>query len=219
MIRMLVVADHTVVHEGVKRMVEAAPDLYVAGEARSIHEVLVHVAAQRCDVVLLGMCRSGPSNLEVLHRLKRTHPRLPMMVLSLYAAPFYAIRVFRAGAAGYLAEDMCAEEFIRAIRQVARGERYVGAAVARDLVDEIVGDTPQLLHTDLSDREYQVLCQLGIGRTLTEIAEELRLSVKTISTYRTRILAKLHLQNTTELIHYAIQHRLVSGGLEESLVP
>jgi two-component system invasion response regulator UvrY len=209
MIRILVADDHAVVREGVKRIVADTSDLVVAAEASQSQEVLSKVAARTCDVVLLDISMPGRSGLEILQQLKRAHPALPVLVFSVHPENQYALRAFKAGASGYLTKDSIPEELVTAIRKVERGGRYVSASLAEHLVLEVTTGSDKPPHASLSDREYQVLCLLASGKTVTEIAHELSLSVKTVSTHRSRILEKMRMKTNAELMHYAIRHRLV----------
>jgi two-component system, NarL family, invasion response regulator UvrY len=209
MVRILVADDHAVVREGVKRIVADTSDLVVAAEASQSQEVLSKVAARTCDVVLLDISMPGRSGLEILQQLKRAHPALPVLVFSVHPENQYALRAFKAGASGYLTKDSIPEELVTAIRKVVRGGRYVSPSLAEHLVLEVATGSDKPPHASLSDREYQVLCLLASGKTATEIAKELSLSVKTVSTHRSRILAKMHMKTNAELMHYAIRHRLV----------
>lgn len=210
MIRILVVDDHTVVHEGVKRIVADASDMCVAGEAKNVQEALDLIERAEWDIVLLDLALPGRNGLEVLQCLKRTHPKLPVLVFSAYPEDQYAMRAFKVGAAGYLTKSSLPEELVQAVRKVMRGGCYASASLAEHLVLALNEKTDQPLHECLSDREYQVLCLLAMGKKVTAIAAELRLSAKTISTYRARILDKMNLQTTGELIHYAVQQGLVT---------
>jgi DNA-binding NarL/FixJ family response regulator len=209
MIRILVVDDHMVVREGVKRIVADTPDMCVAGEAQNVQEALDHIESAESDVVLLDLALPGRSGMEALQYLKCVRPKLPVLVFSAYAEDQYAVRVLKAGAAGYLSKCSLPGELVQAIRKVVRGGRYASASLAEHLVLALTEETEHPLHERLSDREYQVLCLLAAGKKVTAIAAELALSAKTISTYRARILDKMHLQTTGELIHYAILNKLV----------
>jgi two-component system, NarL family, invasion response regulator UvrY len=209
MIRILVADDHAVVREGVKRILAETDDLEIAGEASHGQELLAKMAAAPWDMVLLDISMPGRNGLEVLQQLRSLHPALPVLVFSMHPENQYAVRAFRAGAGGYLTKDSMPEELVTAIRKVVRGGRYVSAALAEYLVSEIGHESTAALHAVLSDREYQVLCMLASGKTVTQIARELSLSVKTVSTHRSRILGKMHMKTNAELIHYAIRHRLV----------
>ena len=208
MIRVLVADDHVVVREGIKRILADTPDLSVAGEASNGREVCAKVATQRWDVVLLDISMPGKNGLEVLHDLKGGHPYLPVLVFSMHISGQYAIRAFRAGALGYIRKDSLSQELVTAIRKVARGKSYVSPSLAEQMVSDFIQKSDQPLHASLSDRELRVLCLYGSGYTSSEIADELALSVKTIGTYRMRILEKLHLKSTAEMIHYTIRYQL-----------
>lgn len=210
MIRVLVADDHGVVREGIKRILDETLDLRVAGEVADGQGVYAKVRAEAWDVILLDISMPGRNGLEVLQHLKCIRPDLPVLVYSMHPGSQYAIRAFKAGARGYLSKDRLPRELVEAIRKVSRGGRYVSASLAEQLVVEMNRASDQPLHDSLSDREHQVLCLLGAGRAVTEIADELSLSPKTISTYRARILEKLQLNTTAELIHYAIRHELAS---------
>jgi DNA-binding NarL/FixJ family response regulator len=209
MIRILIGDDHAVVREGVKRILDETSDLMVAGEASHGQEVLAKVAAEAWDVVLLDISMPGRNGLEVLQQLRALHPSLPVLVFSMHPEDQYAVRAFRAGAAGYLTKDSLPEELISAIRKVMGGGRYVSSTLAEHLVLDIGRHVTAPLHAALSNREYQVLSLLATGKTVTEIAGVLSLSVKTVSTHRARILEKMRLRTNAELIHYAIRHQLV----------
>ena len=210
MIRVLVVDDHLVVREGIKRILAETSDLRVVAEASDGREGYLRATAQAVDAVLLDLALPGRGGLEVLQQIKQARPQVPVLVFSMHPEQQFAIRAFKAGAAGYLPKDSLVEDLVPAIRKVACGGRYVSQALAEYLVHEMTGDHVTPRHALLSNREYQVLCLLASGGTVSEVAEALTLSVKTISTYRARILDKLHLKTTAELIHYAACHRLVA---------
>lgn len=209
MIRVFVADDHCVVREGVKQVLSSTPDLRVSGEASNGREACSMVPQQASDVLVLDPDMPDRSGLEVLHDLRHMCPQLPVLVFSMYAGGPYAMRAIKAGAAGYLSKDSLPQELVTAIRKVVHGGRYVSSFLAEELAFEVTRDSDQPLHTDLSDREYQVLCLFAEGNTASEIAHELSLSVKTISTYRARILEKLNLKNTADIIRYAIHQQLV----------
>lgn len=210
MIRIFVADEQAVVREGVKRIAGDTTDLFVVGEAGDNHEVLSHITAQACDVVLMDISLTGRGGLEVLQEIRVRYPRLPILIFSTHTKRHYVTRAFKAGATGYLTKNCPPEELVTALRKVARGGRYVDAVIAELLACEISMDTEKPLHAALSDRELQVLCLIGLGKTVSEIAQELWLSVKTVSTYRARILEKMRLKTTADLMHYAIHHQLVS---------
>jgi DNA-binding NarL/FixJ family response regulator len=209
MIRIFVADEHAVVREGVKRITGETSDLLVVGEAGTNTEVLSQVTGQMCDVVLMDISLTGRGGLDVLQELKSQYPRLPVLVFSTHDRHQYATRAFKAGASGYLTKTCTSDELTAALRKVARGGRYVDAEVAEILACELSRDSEQPLHAALSDRELQVLCLLGQGKTMTEIAQDLCLSIKTISCYRARMLEKMQLRTTADLMHYAIHEQLV----------
>src|SRR5215470_10539398 len=209
MIRVCIVDDHAVVQEGLKQIISENPGIVVTAEAADGHEALKIIQSQPCDVVLLDITMPNKSGLDVLKELHANTPRLPVLVLSMHAEDQYAVRVLRAGAAGYLTKESAPEKLIEAIRKVGRGGKYLSAAVAERVIYGLQSDTSQAPHAILSDREYQVMCMIGSGKTVTEISEELALSVKTVSTYRVRILEKLNMKNNAEVARYAIKEGLV----------
>ena len=210
MIKVCVVDDHAVVREGLKRIIAENPGMAVTAEAGDGHEALKILKSEPCDVVLLDITMPNKSGLDVLKELHVQSPRLPVLVLSMHAEDQYAVRVLRAGAAGYLTKETAPVKLVQAIRKVIRGGKYVSPTLAEKLVYDLDVDTSKAPHEVLSDREYQVLCMIASGKTVTDVAEELALSVKTISTYRVRVLEKLRLRNNAELMRYAIKQGLVA---------
>ncbi len=209
MIKVCVVDDHAVVREGLKRIISENPGMAVTAEAGDGHEALRIIQSEPCDVVLLDVTMPNKSGLDVLKQLHLDRPKLPVLVLSMHAEDQYAVRVLRAGAAGYLTKESAPAKLVQAIRKVVRGGKYVSATLAEKLVYDLDSNSSKAPHEVLSDREYQVLCLIASGKTVTTIAEELALSVKTISTYRVRILEKLNMKNNAELTRYAIKEGLV----------
>jgi two-component system invasion response regulator UvrY len=209
MISILIADDHTVVRRGVLQILAEAPDMVAAGEASTGGEVLQAVRQNDFDVVLLDIALPDISGLEILKQLRSLKPDLQILILSMYPERQYAIRALKAGAAGYLTKESAPAELIAAIRQVSQGRKYVTQSLAEKLAAELGGETQQEPHETLSDREYQVMCLLAAGKSITEIATELSLSIKTVSTYRTRILDKLNLENTAQIIRYALKRGLV----------
>ena len=209
MIKIVVVDDHAVVREGLKRIISENSGMAVTGEAGDGHEAMKVIQSGPCDVVLLDLTMPNKSGLDVLKQLHAESPRLPVLVLSMHAEDQYAVRVLRAGAAGYLTKESAPAKLIQAIRKVVRGGKYVSQALAEKLVYDLDSDSTKAPHEILSDREYQVLCMIASGKTVTMIAEELALSVKTISTYRVRLLEKLNMKNNAELTRYGIKEGLV----------
>jgi len=210
MLKIIVADDHPVIREGLRRIVAQSGNMSVVAEAADSQQVLEKVRRHSPDVLLLDISMPGRSGLEILDELKTKHPKVRILVLSQHPEERYASRVFRAGAAGYLAKDSASAELLGAIHKVAGGGKYVSATLAERLAANMGTDVSRQPHETLSDREFEVLRRVGNGETISEIAEDLSLSVKTISTYRTRILEKLALTKTAELIRYAIQHQLVT---------
>ena len=209
MIKILVADDHAVVRRGLRKILAKTPDIVLGGEATNGPEVLSKVRSDHWDVVVLDISMPGRSGLDVLKDLKRERPKLPVLVLSMHAEDEYAVRVLKAGASGYLTKGAMPEEVVRAIKKVVSGGKYVTSRVAEKLVFDLGKDTEKPPHTTLSDREYEVMCMIASGKTVGNIGKELSLSVKTISTYRTRILEKMKLQTNAELTRYAISNHLV----------
>lgn len=211
MINILIADDHAVVREGLKRIIAETSDLKVAGEACHGQEVLDMVRTKHWDVVVLDITLPGLSGIEILKTLKMEKPKLPILILSMHPEDQYAIRVLRAGAAGYLTKDSAPDQLVEAIRKVFQRGKYITPSIAEKLAYDLERDDQGLPHEKLSDREYQVLCMIASGKSLSQIAEEISLSIKTISTYRARILAKMKMNNNAELIHYAIEKQLLSS--------
>lgn len=208
MIRVLVVDDHAVVRRGVVQIVAEAPDMRCTGEAGTGREALQLARENDYDVVVLDIRLPDGSGLDILKQLHALKPGMPVLMLSMYPEQQYATRAFKAGAAGYLTKDGVPGELIEALRKVARGERYVSQSLAEALTAQLGSHAGQEPHETLSDREEQVMRLLAAGKTVTQIAQELSLSVKTVSTYRTRILEKLGLTTTAELMRYAMERGL-----------
>jgi len=209
MINLLIADDHSVVREGLKQIIAGNPDMSVTGEAASGEEAIEKINKNSYSVVVLDIAMPGKNGLDTMKEIKLRYPGLPVLILSMYPEDQYAVRFFRAGASGYLTKKSIPEELINAIRTIASGKKYVSPALAETLVGKLDLQTEKPLHETLSDREFQVLCMMASGKTAGEIGDELCLSVKTVSTYRSRILEKLQLKNTAEIISYAIQNRLI----------
>jgi len=208
MVRILIADDHPLFREGLRRILAGCPDFNVAGEASNGQEVFEKVWNNEYDMVLLDIAMPGTPGLEVLKRLKNEKPKLPVLVLSMYPEEQYAVRVIKAGASGYLTKESASEELITAIRRISGGRKYITSSIAERLADDVDPTDEKPLHDTLSDRELEVFRMIAAGKTTTQIAEELFLSVKTISTYRSRILEKMKMKTNAELIHYAIKHNM-----------
>jgi two-component system, NarL family, invasion response regulator UvrY len=209
MIKIIIADDHPIVRAGMKQIISEAVDMRVADEAGDGRQLLNKIRAENFDVVILDITMPHIDGLDVLKQLKIEKPRLPVIILSIHPEGQYALRVLKAGASGYVTKSSAPDELITAIRKVQRGGKYISASVAEKLAFQLEADFEEMPHEVLSDREYQVLCMLASGKTVTEIAEALALSVKTVSTYRSRILEKMDMKNNAELIHYAVQNKLV----------
>jgi two-component system invasion response regulator UvrY len=206
--KLLLVDDHEVVRDGIKRMFDEQPDAAVFGEAGTVPEALQLAREQNWDVAVIDLSLGNRSGLELLKELKRIRPNLPVLVLSVHAEEQYARRAFKAGAAGYIAKDCSRAELVNAINKVAGGGRYVSARLAEKLVIDLERGSDRPPHEALSDRELEVLNLIASGKTVGEIANLLSLSDKTISTYRARILEKMGMRTNAELTHYALRQKL-----------
>jgi two-component system, NarL family, invasion response regulator UvrY len=211
MTKILIVDDHEVVRDGVKSLFEAQRDTTAFGDATTAAEALQLITEQHWDIVVLDISLGGRSGLEVLKELKQMRPRLPVLVLSMHSEEQYARRAFNAGAAGYITKDSSRTELFQAIEKVRNGRKYVTSALAEKLIVYFDAGAEMPPEEALSDREFEVLRLIGSGKAVTEIAQLLGLSVKTISTYRTRLLEKMHMQTNAELTRYAVENRLIDG--------
>ena len=208
-IKIIVVDDHQVVRQGLKKILEGTPDIRVTDEAGTGREFLDKLSRNKYDMALLDIFLPDRSGLELLKHLKTKKPGLPVLILSMYPEELYAVRTLKAGAAGYLNKASLSNELITAIRKVKSGRKYVSTSLAEKLAYDLEEDRRKPLHENLSDREYQVMCLIASGKTPTIIADELFLSVKTISTYRSRILQKMNMKNNAELTRYVIENKLI----------
>jgi two-component system invasion response regulator UvrY len=208
-IHVLIADDHAIVRQGLRQILSETEDLIVAGEAEDGADALRLARSQEWSVFLLDVSMPNRNGIDTLKQLKKEFPKLPVLILSMHPEEQYAIRALKAGAAGYLTKQSAPEMLVTAIRQVAMGKKYVSPSVAMQLADAISYDSEKPAHETLSDREYQVLVMIAAGRTLTQIAEDLNLSVKTVSEYRKRLLEKMRLETNAELIHYGMRHGLV----------
>jgi DNA-binding NarL/FixJ family response regulator len=209
MIKVLVADDHAVVRKGLKQILSKTPDLAVTDEAGTSHELFEKVSKSRPDMVVLDISMPGRSGLYFLKEIKSQKPKLPVLVLNSDIEDEYAVRALKAGASGCLRKESQPEEFIKAIRRVSQGNRYISCSLAEKLALYLESNSGKPLYEILSDQEYQVLCMIASGKTIKEIANELCLSTKTISTYRFRILQKMKMKNNAELTNYAIKNMLV----------
>ena len=207
-IKIIIADDHPLFRRGLKHALEETPDIEVIGEASNGDSLLSMIKSDNLDMVLLDISMPGKSGLDLLKQLKSEHTKLPILILSVYPEEQYAVRFIKAGASGYLTKESAAEKLAEAIRKIAAGGKYASTAIIEKLAFDF-SDSDKPLHETLSDREYQVFGMISIGKSLTEIGVDLSLSVKTISTHRTRILEKMKMKKNAELIHYAITRNLL----------
>ena len=207
--RILLVDDHQIVRAGLAQYIAEHDDLTVAAEAASGDEAIRLIRQEEFDVVILDISMPDKNGIDTLRVIKQLKPTLHVLVLSGYPETHYAVNMLRAGANGYLSKDAAADEMIRAIRIVARGRRYLSEAAADLVSDQLMRPSEKMMHETLSEREFQIFRKLAAGQSPTAIADELHLSVKTVSTYRTRVLEKMSLKNNADLTYYAIKNALL----------
>ena len=208
MIKVLVADDHAIVRRGLRQILSETPDVVVGGEAENAAELMQKIRAERWDVVVLDVNFGSASGLELLKDIARDRPELPVIILTIYSEAQYGVRAMKSGAAGFLTKSAAPDRLIEAVRKVATGGRYVTPEIA-DHLASFVAKEGQALHEVLSNRELQILGMIGSGRTVSQIAKELSLSVKTVSTHRTRILAKMGMHTNAELTTYVVKTLLV----------
>jgi DNA-binding NarL/FixJ family response regulator len=208
-IRVLVADDHAIVRRGLHQILEETTDIMVTGEAASAAELWSMVGERRWDAVVLDVNLPGRSGIELLADIKRVHPELPVLILTVYSEDQYAVRALKAGASGFLTKESAPERLVDALRRIATGGRFITPEVADRLASSVARGREGPAHDGLSDREFQILKMIASGKTVSQIGRELSLSVKTISTHRARILKKMSLTTNAELTHYAIRNRLV----------
>ena len=209
MLRILIADDHPVFRQGLRQILNEASDMVVTDEVSDGLEVLGRVRAGCCDVVLLDISLPGRNGIDILKQLEKEQPGLPVLILTMHPEEQYAIRALKAGASGYLTKESTPDELVTAIRKVSAGGKYVSSSLAEKLAYELGRIDEKAPHETLSDREYQIMLLIASGKTVTEIAEILSLSIKTVSTYRSRILEKMRMKNSAELTYYAIKNQLV----------
>jgi two-component system, NarL family, invasion response regulator UvrY len=208
MIRVLIADDHAIIRHGLKQIIEESGEMRVVAEADSGIDALRKIRGNDCDVVLLDISMPDMSGIDVLKQIHAERPQLPILILSIYPEDQYATRLIKAGAAGYMTKESAPSEVVKALLRVAGGKKYISAAVAEILANDLGTAEERLPHQILSDREYQIFLLLASAKTVSEIAGTLALSVKTVSTYRGRILEKMHLNNNAELMRYAVDNHL-----------
>ena len=207
MIRVLLADAHAIVRRGLRQIITEQPDLTVVGEAESASQVLEVSRLNEWDVAILDLSLPDRNGLDALKEVHHQFPKRPILILTMQPEEQFAIRAFKAGASGYLTKETTPEELLQALRKVASGSKYISPTLAERLATQVTHHE-QSPHEILSDREYQVLHLLAVGKTVSEIARQLTLSVKTISTYRARLLEKMHMKNNAELMRYAVTHHL-----------
>ena len=209
--KILITEDHAVVRQGLRLILADNFKHALFGEARNATEALNAVWKEKWDVVLLDITMPGRSGLEVLKEIKRSRPRVPVLILSMHPEDQFAVRLLKAGASGYLTKESAGSELVGAIKKVVGGERYISPTLADRLASYLTVDVHKAPHERLADREFLILRMIASGKQVSQIAKELSLSVSTVSTYRARILRKMDMTNNAELTHYAVQHGLVNG--------
>ena len=207
--KVLIVDDHPVVRMGIKQMLAEEPDITTTTEATSVSEMMEYVRQEDWSVIVLDITLPDRSGLEALKDVKAMRPELPVLILSMHPEDQYAVRVLKAGASGYVTKESAADELAKALRKVVGGGRYISSALAEKLAIAVGGDYDKQSHETLSDREFQVMFLIASGKKPAEIADELLLSVKTVSTYRARVLEKMHMANNAELTYYAVKNSLI----------
>jgi two-component system, NarL family, invasion response regulator UvrY len=208
MIRVFIADDHAIVRKGFCQIIEETDGMQVVGEATNGDDVLAQVSNAEWDVLVLDLSMPGRSGLDVIQAVRDLRPKLPILVLSMHPEDQYAVRLLKNGIAGYINKETALDNLVNAIRKVVTGGKYVSEALAEKMAFDLTGPGDKGSHESLSDREYRVLCMIGEGKSVSQIAEELFISVKTISTYRTRILEKMNLSTTADLIRYAVENNL-----------
>ena len=208
-IRILLADDHAVVRQGVKQILVEAFSDGVFGEAQNVPELLDLVRKEKWDIVVLDLTLPGEGGLDALKQIKHDQPQLPVLILSMHPENQYAVRTIKAGAAGYLTKESAPGELVSAIRKIREGGKYISDSLAEKLALHVFADDDRLPHEKLSDREYQIMCMIASGKEVKQIADELSLSVKTVSTYRARLMEKMSMQTNAELTFYAISNKLV----------
>src|SRR6476469_4412598 len=209
MIRIVLADDHTIMREGLKRILDGADDIEVVGEAVDGFEVLAQVRKGGFDLLMLDLSMPGRSGVELIRQIKDEMPKLPILILTMHDEEQYAVRAIRAGARGYLTKESAGTQLVSAIRKVASGRPYISLEVAEQLAMDAMPTNEELPHKQLSNREFEVFTLLVSGKSITEIADSLHLSAKTVSTHKTRILQKMNMNSLAEMVQYAVQHRLL----------
>lgn len=211
MINILVVDDHVLIRKGLKILLEESLEYQVNGEADTGAQAVKMLREQHFDLVLLDISLPDKHGMDVLKLLKLEQPDIKIIVLSMYPEEHYGVRALKAGAVGYINKQTAPEKLVGAIQQVISGKKYISETLAEQLLNNLIGESRDLLHQSLSNREYQTLCLMSSGHSLTEISEIMMLSPKTVSVYRARMLEKMGFKNNAEAVHYAIAYGLVQA--------
>jgi two-component system, NarL family, invasion response regulator UvrY len=209
MVKILIADDHSLIREGLKKILKTAPEMTVIAEAGDAREVIQNLKNHEIDIVVLDISLPGKNGLDLLKDIKTEYPRLPVLMLSMHPEDRFAVRALKAGASGYVTKETASEELITAIRKVMQGRKHVSAEFAEKLAFKLDDNTDKPVHELLSDREFQVMRLIAAGRTVRQISEELFLSMSTVNTYRARILEKMKIKTDAELIRYAIENQLI----------
>jgi len=208
MIRILIADDHTIVRKGIVQILQADFKTALIEEASTAEELIQKSLANNWDIIVTDISMPGRSGLEALHQIKLSKPSLPVLILSMYPEEQYALRVLKAGASGYLNKEVAPAQLIKAIKEILAGRKYITPTVAETLASHLIKDTAKLPHEYLSNREFEVMKLLAAGKSISEIADLLKLSVSSISTYRARIFSKMEVSNTAALTLYVLEHKL-----------
>jgi two-component system invasion response regulator UvrY len=208
-IKILIADDHAIVREGLKQIVAEEKDILVAGEAENSEQLMELLNKEKWNLVVLDINMPGKSGLEALKDIKLQYPELPVLILSMFSEDQYGIRAIKAGASGYLKKVSAPTELVTAIRKIVAGGKYINSSLAEKLAEKLGESGKTFLHEKLSDREYQIMCNIALGKSAEEIAQELSLSINTVYTYRNRILEKMSMKSNVELTQYALSNKLV----------
>jgi len=208
-IKILIADDHAIVREGLKQIVAEEKDILVAGEAENSSKLMELLVKEKWNLVVLDINMPGKSGLEALKDIKQLYPDLPVLILSMFSEDQYGLRAIKAGASGYLKKVSAPTELVTAIRKIVSGGKYINQSLAEKLAEKFENTKKELLHEKLSDREYQIMCNIALGKSAEEIAQELSISINTVYSYRNRILEKMSLRSNVELTQYAIQNKLI----------
>lgn len=208
-IKILIADDHAIVREGLKQIVAEEKDILVAGEAENAEQLMNHLAKEKWSLVILDINMPGKSGLEALKDIKIQYPELPVLILSMFSEDQYGIRAIKAGASGYLKKVSAPTELVTAIRKIVSGGMYINPSLAEKLAEKFGQKEKELLHEKLSDREYQIMCNIALGKSAEEIAQDLSISINTVYTYRNRILEKMSMKSNVELTQYVLSNKLV----------